>query len=193
MTQEKPDLFFAYVGTGEVADETRNYTAAYDALLKKAQETGNQQALDELKSVGPPPYASSRGYQVQRKWSNRFEGADRFLPGTMGLTLAAPGYSVEDLNDSFKGQILGEDRLFAQTKSLTMKDLGLKFAIPIFFFEGTEDFTTPTELARQYLQAIQAPRKEFVPIPGGHFAVFMNSDQFLQQLVAHVAPLTGTH
>jgi pimeloyl-ACP methyl ester carboxylesterase len=74
-----------------------------------------------------------------------------------------------------------------------MKDLGLKFAIPIFFFEGTEDFTTPTELARQYLQAIKAPRKEFVPIPGGHFAVFMNSDQFLQQLVTHVAPLTGAH
>jgi pimeloyl-ACP methyl ester carboxylesterase len=70
--------------------------------------------------------------------------------------------------------------------------LGLKFAVPIFFFEGTEDFTTPTGLARQYLQAIQAPHKEFVPIPGGHFAVFMNSDEFLKQLVAHIAPLAGT-
>ena len=193
MIQEKPDLFFAYVGTGEVADETRNYTAAYDALLKKAQATGNQQALDELKSVGPPPYASSRGYQVQRRWSNLFEGAYRFLNGTMGGTLVAPGYSIQDLNDSFKGQILGEDRLFPQTRSETMKDLGLKFSIPIFFFEGTEDFTTPTELARKYLQTIQAPRKEFVPIYGGHFAVFMNPDQFLRELVAHVAPLAGAH
>jgi pimeloyl-ACP methyl ester carboxylesterase len=74
-----------------------------------------------------------------------------------------------------------------------MKDLGLKFAIPIFFFEGTEDFTTPTELARQYFQAIQAPRKKFVPISGGHFAVFMNSDQFLREIVAHVLPLAGGH
>jgi pimeloyl-ACP methyl ester carboxylesterase len=192
MIQEKPDLFFAYVGTGEVADETRNYAVAYDALLKKARSLGNQQALDELKSVGPPPYASSRGYQVQRKWSNLFEGAYRFLYGTLGLTLVAPGYSVEDLNDSFQGQILSGDRLVPQTRSETMKDLGLKFAIPIFFFEGTEDFTTPTKLARQYLQAINAPRKEFVPISGGHFAVFMNSDQFLRELVAHVAPLAGT-
>jgi pimeloyl-ACP methyl ester carboxylesterase len=70
-----------------------------------------------------------------------------------------------------------------------MKELGLKFSIPIFFFEGTEDFTTPTELVRKYLEAIQAPRKEFVAIPGGHFAMFMNSDQFLRELVAHVAPL----
>ena len=193
MIQEKPDLFFAYVGTGEVADETRNYAGAYDALLKKARAAGNQEALDELKSVGRHPYASGQGYQVQRKWSNLFEGSYRFLYGTLGLTLVSPGYSVEDLNNSFDGQILSGDRLVPQTRSETMKDLGLKFAIPIFFFEGTEDFTTPTELARQYLQAIKAPRKEFVPIPGGHFAVFMNSDQFLQQLVTHVAPLTGAH
>jgi pimeloyl-ACP methyl ester carboxylesterase len=193
MIRESPDLFFAYVGTGQVADETQNYAVAYDALLKKAQAVGNQQALDELKSVGPPPYTSGRGYQVQRKWANRFEGADRFLYGTLGLALVAPGYSVQDLNDVIDGESLSGDRLVPQTRTQTMKDLGLKFAIPIFFFEGTEDFTTPTELARKYLAGIQAPRKEFVPIPGGHFAAFMNSDEFLKQLVAHVAPLGEAH
>jgi pimeloyl-ACP methyl ester carboxylesterase len=74
-----------------------------------------------------------------------------------------------------------------------MKELGLRFAIPILFFEGTEDFTTPTELAQEYLEAIRAPRKEFVPISGGHFAVFMNSDQFLQELVTRVRPLAVAH
>jgi pimeloyl-ACP methyl ester carboxylesterase len=193
MIRERPDLFFAYVGTGQVADETRNYTVAYEALSKKARAVGNQQALDELKSIGPPPYASGRGYQVQRKWANRFEGADRFLYGTLGLALVAPGYSVQDLNDVIEGEILSGERLVPQTRSETMKELGLKFAIPIFFFEGTEDFTTPTELARKYLEEIQAPRKELVPIPGGHFAVFMNSDQFLRELVAHVRPSAGGH
>lgn len=193
MIRERPELFFAYVGTGQVAAETRNYTVAYEALLKKAQAVGNQPALDELKSVGPPPYSNGWGYQVQRKWANRFEGADRFLAGTLGLALVAPGNSVRDLNDSIDGQILSGEQLVPQTRSETMKELGLKFAIPIFFFEGTEDFTTPTELARKYLEAIQAPRKEFVPIPGGHFAMFMNPDQFLRELVAQVAPVAGAH
>ena len=61
MIREKPDLFFAYVGTGQVADETQNYAMAYEALLKKARAAGNQQAFDELKSIGPPPYADGRG------------------------------------------------------------------------------------------------------------------------------------
>ena len=194
MISARPDLFHAYVGTGQVADSTRNYSAAYDALVRKAQATANQPALDDLRRVGPPPYKSGEGYRVQRKWANRFEGADQFLFGTLGLALVAPGKSVQDINDSADGQMLSGERLVSQTTSLEPKDLGLNFAIPIFFLQGAEDFTTPTELARRYLASIKAPRKEFVPLKGGgHFAVFMNSGQFLEVLVKRVRPLGLRH
>lgn len=189
MIQKRPDLFSAYVGTGQVADETANYAVAYGALIAKARETGNQPALEELKSVGPPPYSSSKGYQVQRRWSNRFEGADRYLPGTIGLALEAPKDSVQDLNATLAGELFSADHLVPQTRSATMKELGIDFKVPIFFFEGTEDFSTPTQLARKYFEAIRAPKKEYVPIPGGHFAVFMNSEGFLKQLVMVVLPV----
>ena len=98
----------------------------------------------------------------------------------------------EDINDSGAGQVLSAERLVPQTGSSGPRNLGLKFSIPIFFFQGAEDLTTPTALAREYLEVIQAPRKEFVPIPGaGHFAVFMHSDQFLEELVRRVRPLAG--
>ncbi len=96
---------------------------------------------------------------------------------------------MQDLNDSADGQMLSSERLVPQTTSLEPKDLGLHFAIPIFFLQGAEDFTSPPELARRYLALIQAPRKEFVPLEGGHFAVFMNSGQFLEVLVKRVRPL----
>ena len=193
MVRTSPDLFYAYVGTGQVADATKNYSVAYAALLEKAQATGNEQAVNELRRIGPPPYANGEGYQVQRKWSNRFEGADRFLFGTLGHTLVAPGSSVQDLYDSRDGQNLSSERLVPQTRSVTSKDLGLEFRVPVFFFQGTEDFTSPTALAKQYLSAIKAPLKEFVPIDGGHFVVFMHSDQFLEELVARVRPLAVSH
>jgi pimeloyl-ACP methyl ester carboxylesterase len=101
MVRARPELFYAYVGTGQVADEAKNYSAAYDALLQKAQATGNQQAIDELKRFGPAPYPSGEGYGVQRKWSNKFEGSYEFLYGTTGLALVAPGVSLQDINDDF--------------------------------------------------------------------------------------------
>ncbi|HKV03530.1 MAG TPA: alpha/beta hydrolase [Candidatus Acidoferrales bacterium] len=189
MARARPELFYAYVGTGQVADEVRNYSVAYDALLKKARDVGDRRAIDELSRVGPPPYPTGQGYQVQQKWANAFEGADQFLLGTIGLALVAPGSSVQDLNDSVDGQTLSGLHLVRKIKPRGPADLGLKFSIPMFVFEGDEDFTTPTALAREYLDAIQAPRKAFVPIRGGHFAVFMNSNQFLKELVTRVRPL----
>lgn len=193
MVQARPELFYAYVGTGQVADEVKNYSATYDALLHKAKMSENQQAVEELKRVGPPPYSTGEGYGVQRKWANRFEGADQFLPGTLGLALVAPGGSVQDINDDVDGQSFSGDQLVPQLKSKGPAELGLEFFLPMFVIQGEEDFTTSTALARNYVESMKAPRKAFVPIHGGHFVVFMHSDQFLQELVKRVRPLAIGH
>jgi pimeloyl-ACP methyl ester carboxylesterase len=54
----------------------------------------------------------------------------------------------------------------------------------VFVIQGSEDFTTPTSLAKEFIDRVQAPHKAFVTIKGGHFAVFMNSPDFLQELSA---------
>jgi pimeloyl-ACP methyl ester carboxylesterase len=191
MAKASPGLFYAYVGTGQVTDATRSSSVAYDVLLKKAKAVGERQAIEELSRVGPPPYKSGEGYRVQHKWANAFEGADQFLYGTIGLTLVAPGNSVQDMNDSADGQMFSGDRLVPQTNSIEPSGLGLEFSVPIFIFQGDEDFTTPTALAQRYFESLKAPRKEFVPIKGGHFAVFMNSNQFLNELNVRVRPLAA--
>lgn len=195
MARAKPQLFCAYVGTGQVADlPVKNYTATYEALLKKAKALGDQRAIEELSKIGPPPYNSGEGYRVQWKWANAFEGANQFIYSTLGLALVAPGYSVQDITDSGDGQMLSADRLVPQTQSIGPAELGLEFTIPVFVFQGEQDFTTSTALAQHYVESLKAPRKEFVAIKGaGHFAVFMHSDQFLQELLARVGPLAVSH
>ncbi len=190
MAKARPDLFYAFVGTGQVADPGRNYSVAYTALLEKAARAGESRALRELKEVGPPPYSDGRGYAVQRKWSNLFEGADFFLMSTFGFAFAAPGYSLGDINDWFEGQGLSAEQLVPKTSVLEPKVLGGEFALPVFVIQGAEDFTTPTSLARSFIDSIRAPHKAFVAVEGGgHFAVFMKPDAFLSELVARVVPV----
>ena len=191
MVKTRPDLFYAYVGTGQVAaDPTRNYTVAYEEVLRAAQRHGDQRAVTELEQVGPPPWRDGRGYAVQRRWANLFEGADRFLASTLGLALAAPGYTAQDVNEWLSGQRLSAERLVPQTNAVDSAALGGEFALPVFVIQGAEDFTTPTSLARSFVASIRAPRKAFVSIEGGgHFAVFMKSDAFLNELITRVLPL----
>ena len=67
--------------------------------------------------------------------------------------------------------------------------LGFAWPIPMFCFQGELDITTPTVLAREYFDAIEAPAKEFAVIPGaGHATVFF-ADDLLRLLNTHVRPL----
>ena len=61
--------------------------------------------------------------------------------------------------------------------------------MPVFVIQGAEDFTTPASLARKLVDSLRAPRKEFIVIEGGHFAVFMKPEAFLKELAARVLPL----
>jgi len=189
MAKARPELFYAFVGTGQVADSAKNYAVAYDALLKKAEALQDERAVRELRAIGPPPYANGQGFGVQRKWSNLFEGADSFIASMLGFALSAPGYTQRDMLDWFDGQGLSAERLVPETRLLDAKALGGEFAVPVFVIQGAEDFTTPTSLAKAFVESIRAPSKEFVTIDGGHFAVFMKTAAFLDQLVPRVAPL----
>ncbi|HJS73441.1 MAG TPA: alpha/beta fold hydrolase [Vicinamibacteria bacterium] len=192
MAKSRPELFYAFVGTGQVGDSERNYAVAHGELLRKAKALGEERAVRELEEVGPPPYADGRGYGVQRRWANFFEGADFFLGSMFGLALGAPGSSVRDINDWIDGQRLSAEHLVPQTSALPPSALGGELALPVFVIQGAEDFTTPTSLASEFVNSIRAPRKEFVAIEGGgHFAVFMKSDAFLKELVSRVRPLAA--
>jgi pimeloyl-ACP methyl ester carboxylesterase len=87
MAKKRPELFHAFVGTGQVADPPRNYAVAYKALVEKASRERNSRALQELREAGPPPYKDGKGFAVQRKWANLFEGGDVFIASMMGFAL----------------------------------------------------------------------------------------------------------
>ena len=192
MVKARPDLFYAFVGTGQVAAEfSRSSAVAYTILLERASRHGNLQAVQELKEVGPPPYKGGKGFGVLHKWAMLFEGADVFLASALGFALTAPGYSVRDINDWFDGQRISGEHLEPYFDELDRKLLGGELAVPVFVIQGAEDYTTPVSLAKSYLDSLRAPHKGFATIEGaGHFAVFTKQDGFLRELKALVLPFT---
>jgi pimeloyl-ACP methyl ester carboxylesterase len=125
---------------------------------------------------------------VQRRWSNFFEGADTFIASMLGFAVTAPGYTVRDVTDWLDGQRLSGERLVPQSSAMAANALTGRFALPVFVIQGSEDFTTPTSLAREFVDKVDAPRKAFVTIEGGHFAVFMKGSQFVKELSAILQP-----
>jgi pimeloyl-ACP methyl ester carboxylesterase len=197
----RPDLFDAYVGTGQIVNMQRNEVAAYAGVLAKARARGDRNGVDALEKSGSPPYRQIRQMGLQRRWAIQYEPGLRYVPGDgqRGLVvdlLTVPDYSLKDIVNYFRG-VIGGDDFYGQTLDglmmrVDLPALGTDFSVPVFIVEGAEDDVTPAALARAYFEQITAPRKAFLLIPdAGHMALLTRSDDFLKFLLANVRPLAA--
>jgi len=186
MVRARPELFSAFVGTGQVGAPSDTMIAvAYRNVLATAKRRGERIAVRELTEIGPPPWRDGRAYGVEHKWTNLLEHNDAFLNASLSFMLTAPGVSLQDINDDFAGEGFSGDKLVPHLKEIDPALFHAAFSVPIFVIQGAEDLTAPTGLARAFVAAIRAPKKEFTVVPAaGHFALFTRPDAFLDLLVA---------
>jgi pimeloyl-ACP methyl ester carboxylesterase len=194
MVKQRPDLFYAYVGTGQVANLQKSIAIGYSYTLGKARAVGDAKAVSELERIGTPPYDSAEKVFTYFKWLGHYEGeADCTAQSSLlGRTMfGAPNFSLRDIYERNRGFFqIPTWRLYQEMLNTDLALLGTDFKTPIFFFQGAEDEVTAASLAKSYFEEINAPRKEYVAFDGvGHFAVWSVPDRFLNELVARVRPL----
>jgi pimeloyl-ACP methyl ester carboxylesterase len=198
MAKARPDLFYAYVGTGQMVNEREGEAIVYAQVLDKARARGDHKAISELEEIGPPPYDSQSKLAVQRKWGRAYEAGAQSNLGLASAVLFESSASLQDVRDYVAGVISSQDHFFGETMSgplasVDLRAVGTDFAIPVFVFQGAEDDVAPAPLAKAYVESITAPQKQFVAIPGaGHTALNTKSDEFLKLLLRWVRPLATT-
>lgn len=195
MIKLRPELFFAYVGTGQVVNMQRGEALNYAHVLAKARTRGDRVAISDLEKILPPPYVSDAAFRTQRTLALAYEteapsGSALFLG-----VLFAPRYGLRDVANWMRGFFASQDHFIGSAMNgpmmaVDLPALGAHFDVPVFVFQGTEDDFTPFELAEAYIGSINAPEKLFVAAPGaGHFAFETRWQDMLQFLVARVRPL----
>jgi pimeloyl-ACP methyl ester carboxylesterase len=195
MAKARPELFYAYVGTGQAVNERKGDSLAYQQLLVEANARNDRRAIRELETIGPPPWDKQSKLGVRSKWANAYETGAPSIPAVLADGLMAPRSSLSDFYDWARGfqtsqdHFLGDD-LSGPLMAVDLSALGTDFAVPVFVFQGEADHITPAQLARSYVENITAPQKELVPIPGaGHLAMLTRNNVFLRLLVEQVRPL----
>jgi pimeloyl-ACP methyl ester carboxylesterase len=194
MVKERPELFSAYVGTGQVVAKEEKEEIIYAALMKKVRAANDLEAIKELDQIGAPPFASQEELLVQRKISSRYDiPSERDIQLTLApVVLFDPNYSVVDIWDFLASPSFAGSRIYAELVHYDARTLGLRFDVPFFLFQGESDAITPTDLARAYFDTIEAPVKAFVVFnDAGHSAMLTNPDAFLGELLGKVRPLTA--
>jgi len=169
MAQARPDLFAAYVGTGQIVNMQAGEAIVYAHVLASARGMGNRRAIQELESIGPPPYKTQTALGTQRKWASILAGDKTPIVKIAELTLLAPRTSLRDVWSSLSGIVASQNHFLGPTLEGEMMKVDLAasdrdFAIPIFVFQGSNDDFTPVQLAQEYVDGITTPQKHVVLI-----------------------------
>jgi pimeloyl-ACP methyl ester carboxylesterase len=195
MAQAHPTLFAAYVGTGQFVNVQAGESIAYARVLATAHARDDRRAIQELESIGPPPYKSQVQLGVQRKWAMTFENGTTPLAEMTGLAFFAPRSSLRDGWSFLSGVVASQDHFFGPHMDGELTKVNLRagstdFAVPVFVIQGAEDEITPAELARAYVRDVSAPQKTYLAIEGaGHLALITHTNEFLQVMTERVRPL----
>lgn len=201
IVKRRPDLFFAYVGTGQVVGRATFETAfelAVARLQAQARSANNADALAELAPIAADPAVNEQNHLVTEKWRKALAlpPDDSFEPVGPVSPPFMPEYSLLDWYYWNRGTALSERLLRGVHGPMFQRDLpslGFEFPMRVLFVEGDQDYVTPYQPAERYFEQIEAPDKDFVLIQGGdHFIPFDRPDEFLAALVTRVRPFADS-
>jgi pimeloyl-ACP methyl ester carboxylesterase len=182
MVTERPDLFKAYVGSGQVASWAESVQWLFDFMKKKAIESNDSTLLDELNKIGTPdPKNTDQFFHFTQKRRKYLDAADKSWFGILGKEAEKLG--KQELNNLDSGMLFSGRVLLPYQLEEHLSTNSLNFRLPYLVIQGSDDLFTPTEPVRNYFDRIIAPRKKMVIIENaGHFAFVTNKNRFVEEL-----------
>ena len=187
MAQMRPDLFSAYIGTGQVVDLRAAMELEYPSILAVARNGENDQAVKELEAAGPPPYSKVSDYLIPIRWANAIDAVAPVEPGrrnALGMIWAYFRLFVLTDRSVREGIAFSQKLMLEPMLDEVVPELGTDFEIPVFFIQGSEDKLSPTPMVRQYYESVSAPEKKMIVLDdAGHLAILRNRTLFRDALL----------
>ena len=192
---ERPELFSAYVGIGQVINTRENERLSYGYAISEAARNANTAALEELAAIAPYPGLAPITREriiIARKWAQYYGGLSAFRHESQYYFDAprlSPEYDDRAVAAIDQGNHLTLERILPEFLEVDFSAI-TDFPIPLFLFMGRHDYTTPSVLAEAWLQQVNAPCKRGIWFErSAHLIPFEEPGKLLLSLVQQVLPV----
>ncbi len=194
LVQQYPDLYYAYIGNGQMVNTTENDIMGYELALDYLAEKGDTEQLETLRRNGPPPYRGDDmldRYVAYLDVLNEYMGAPRYTVVVPIVPFVAPEYGLVDKVNHTRGLVESFTVVYPQLEDLDFMTQAAKLDVPVYIFAGRDDVNAMSSLVERYYKILEAPHKELIWLDGGHGLDGNNLNQFIDVMVNTV--LAQTH
>lgn len=167
VAQQQPELFHAFIGIGQVAQQDRSERLAYTYMLEQFSQRNDTKMLGRLKK-----FPINDGCPI----SMEYLGLRSIAMNKLGVGIMHSMTSMWDCVSivfGYKGYTLREKFKFPLGSSFSLKYLWdtvlhmdlikevPNLQIPVYIFQGRYDYQVSYVVARDYAKVLHAPNKGF--------------------------------
>ena len=200
VVQRYPELFHAFIGTGQMVAFLENDLICYDFALRLAQERGDTKKVEQLKQQGSPPYY---GNDVALKSATYLTETFNYMNANPAIVnagfntfqdLAGSEYGLYDKVNFVRGVLDTFGIVYQQLWGVDFRKQAKRLEVPVYFLIGRHDVNAPPKLTEEYFNLLTAPHKELIWFERSGHSPWMNEsvkfiDVMVNKVLTHI-PVT---
>ena len=195
-----PELYKAYLGIAQISYQMLSEKKAYDYILEQYQDDRKrakvyQELLHnpvELHNPIPAAYTRFRDYAMHDLGVGTMRNMKNVINGIFLPSLFFNEYSLADKINLWRGKASsGISIIWDELINHDLMQESTSFKIPVYFLHGVFDYTCSYELAKEYLEKIEAPDKGFYSFEhSAHSPLFEEPDEFVRIIKTEILAKT---
>lgn len=179
--QRHPELFHAFVGTGQMVSPLQTDTMFREDTIAWAREQGDTELVAELERIGPPPYEDLLDYETALSHEHDFNPYPYLeVNKEMPSNLFVPENTLMDRINGFRGFLDTFAVLYPQIQDVDLRKDARRMSLPVYVVLGAYEARGRAVPAREWFDVLEAPSKELVVFErSGHRPSFEQPAEFV--------------
>lgn len=193
MVKEQPELYHAFIGTGQMVAFEETEKIDYALAMKLAKENGDQKVVDTLRKNGEPPYygnsVTTKSATYLNYLSQKMVGNPEIQNGGFQTMrdLAAKEYGILDKVNYLRGILQTFNHVYPQLYNVDLRKEYSTLDVPVYFLLGKHDINAPLSLTEDYYQKLDAPNKEIIWFEHSGHNPWINEPERFVEVVQQIA------
>ncbi len=188
----RPDLYHAYIGVAQMADQLESERLAYEYMLAEYRKLGDSGMVNKLEATPvnkengtPMGYRQIRDTGMHNLGIGTMRNMKSVVTGIFLPSLTVRDYTLMEKIHTWTGKAKsGVSVLWNEMIRTNLAETTPELQIPVYFLHGVYDYTCSYSLAKGYFNVLTAPVKGFYTFENSaHSPIFEEPERVREIIV----------
>ena len=163
-----PQFFYSYFGIGQVTNQYEAEKSSLQWVTEQAKNNNNFSVVKKLSNLTLPSKNADttiwdKYLRIHRKYLLKYGGTFHQKPNFWKILknfLFASEYTIKDKIKFIPSALYSLKKLWFDVINTNLFFEIKKVDVPVYIFQGKYDYQVSTELAKKFIEQLEAPKKE---------------------------------